>query len=57
MNAVASLAATRRPQAQQFVEALWNEPIPTGQHRCYDGMLYLLALLHCGGDFRIWAPK
>jgi oligosaccharide reducing-end xylanase len=56
MNGVASLAATR-PQAKQFIEALWNEPIPAGQHRYYDGMLYLLALLHCGGEFRIWAPK
>jgi oligosaccharide reducing-end xylanase len=56
MNAVASLAATH-PRAKQFVQALWDEPIPTGQHRYYDGMLCLLALLHCGGEFRIWAPK
>ena len=56
MNAVASLAATQ-PRARQFVEELWNAPIPTGQSRYYDGMLYLLALLHCGGEFRIWAPK
>ena len=55
MNAVASLAATR-PQAQQFVEALWNAPVPTGKWRYYDGMLELLALLHCGGEFRIWSP-
>ena len=56
MNAVASLAATQ-PRAKQFVEALWKEPIPSGQHRYYDGMLYLLALLHCGGEFRIWAAQ
>ncbi len=54
MNAVASLAATH-PRARRFVEALWNTPVPTGPHRYYDGMLYLLALLHCGGEFRIWA--
>ena len=56
MNAVASLAATH-PRAREFVEALWNTPVPTGQQRYYGGMLYLLALLHCGGEFRIWAPK
>jgi oligosaccharide reducing-end xylanase len=37
-----------------FVEALWNMPVPSGGMRYYDGMLYLLALLHCGGEFRIW---
>ena len=56
MNAVASLAATH-PRAQQFVEALWNTPVPTGQWRYYDGMLYFLALLYCGGEFRVWMPQ
>ncbi len=53
MNAVASLAATQ-PRARQFVEALWNLTIPSGRYRYYDGMLYLLGLLHCSGEFRIW---
>jgi len=56
MNAVASLAATH-PRARQFVEALWNTRPPTGQWRYYDGMLYLMALLHCSGEFRIWTPQ
>ena len=56
MNAVASLAATN-PRSQKFVEALWNTPVPTGPWRYYDGMLYLLALLHCGGEFQVWMPK
>jgi len=56
MNATASLAADH-PRAKQFVTALWNTPVPTGQYRYYDGMLYLLALLHCGGEFRVWPPK
>jgi endo-1,4-beta-D-glucanase Y len=55
MNAVASLAATH-PRARQFVEALWDLAPPSGHYRYYDGMLYLLALLHCGGEFRIWVP-
>jgi oligosaccharide reducing-end xylanase len=55
-NAVASLAATH-PRAKNFVEALWNTPIPSGQWRYYDGMLQLLGLLHCSGEFRIWTPQ
>jgi oligosaccharide reducing-end xylanase len=55
MNAVASLAATHE-RAKQFVESLWNTPIPSGRYRYYDGMLYLLGVLHCGGQFRIWSP-
>lgn len=56
MNAVASLAATQ-PRSRLFVEAFWNTPVPTGQYRYYDGMLYMMALLHCSGEFRIWQPR
>jgi len=56
MNAVASLAATHEC-AQKFVEALWNTPIPSGRYRYYDGILYLLGMLNCGGQFRIWPPQ
>jgi oligosaccharide reducing-end xylanase len=55
MNAVASLAATN-PRAKQFVEALWDAEVPSGQHRYYDGLLYLMGMLHCSGEFRIWSP-
>ena len=56
-NAVAGLASTDRARAKEFTEALWNTPIPSGQSRYYDGMLYLMSLMHCGGEFRIWGPK
>jgi oligosaccharide reducing-end xylanase len=55
-NAVASLAATH-PRAAKFVEALWKAPIPSGQYRYYDGMWYLMGLLHASGEYRIWTPK
>ena len=55
-NAVASLAATQAT-AKDFVQALWDAPVPSGQLRYYDGMLYLLSLLHCSGQFRIWTPR
>ncbi len=56
-NAVAGLAATNRKRAKAFTEALWNTPIPSGQGRYYDGMLYLMSLMHLSGEFRIWGPK
>ena len=56
-NAAAGLAATDQARAKQFTEALWNTPIPSGQGRYYDGMLYLMNFMHISGEFRIWAPK
>jgi oligosaccharide reducing-end xylanase len=56
VNAVASLAATN-PRSKEFVEALWNTPIPDGLERYYEGLLYMMALLHCSGEFRIWPPQ
>jgi len=53
MNAVASLASNH-PASNQFVQALWQQPIPTGRYRYYDGMLYLLGLLHVSGEFKAW---
>jgi oligosaccharide reducing-end xylanase len=56
-NAVASLAATN-PLAKDFVEALWDTPIPeTFDTRYYDGLLYLMSLMHCSGEYRIWKLK
>jgi oligosaccharide reducing-end xylanase len=56
-NAVAGLAATDSARAKLFAEALWKTPTPSGEGRYYDGMLYLMSLMHLGGEFRIWAPQ
>lgn len=53
MNAVATLAATHEKR-KDFIEELWNTPVPSGTYRYYDGMLYLLALLQVSGNFRIY---
>lgn len=53
VNAVASLGATN-PRARRFVEELWNLPPPDGLERYYEGLLYMMALLHCSGEFRVW---
>lgn len=54
-TAVGSLASSG-PIADAFVNELWNAPIPSGEQRYYDGMLYLMSLLHCSGNFRIIQP-
>jgi oligosaccharide reducing-end xylanase len=56
VNADASLAATNL-RAKKFVETLWNTPTPDGLERYYEGLLYMMALLHCSGEFQIWSPK
>jgi oligosaccharide reducing-end xylanase len=53
-TAVGSFAATPGPIAKAFVEALWAMPTPSGEARYYDGMLYLLSLMHCSGNYRIY---
>jgi len=55
-TAVGSLAATNGPISKAFLEELWNMPVPSGEQRYYDGMLYLMSMLHCSGNFRIIEP-
>ena len=55
-SAVASLAATQ-PVKDSFVEELWKTPIPSGHERYYDGMLYIMSLMHVSGKYRIWVPR
>jgi oligosaccharide reducing-end xylanase len=55
-TAVGSLAATPGPNAGAFVDELWKTPIPVGEQRYFDGMLYLMSMLHCSGNFRVWMP-
>ncbi len=55
MNAVAALAASTSNRTA-FVQALWDQSIPSGQWRYYDGLLYMFGLLHVSGNFRIYEP-
>ena len=55
-NAVAALASNDI-KAWDFVDDLWDTPIPSGRYRYYDGMLYFLGFLHASGNFRIYKPN
>jgi oligosaccharide reducing-end xylanase len=55
-TAVGSFAATSGPVSKAFLEELWNTSIPSGEQRYYDGLLYLMSMMHCSGNFRIILP-
>ncbi|HYQ14653.1 MAG TPA: glycosyl hydrolase family 8 [Polyangiaceae bacterium] len=53
MNSLVAFAASKE-LAEPALQALWDLPLPTGQYRYYDGMLYLFALLHASGSYRLY---
>ncbi len=53
MNAVAGLASTNSNKIY-FVKALWELSIPDDDLRYYNGTLYMMALLHVSGNFKIY---
>lgn len=56
MNSTAGLAASKQV-AWQFLEDFWNISPTTGKYRYYDGCLYMMGLLHCSGNFRVYLPN
>ena len=55
-TAVGSLAATPSAASKAFLEELWHSPVPAGEQRYYDGLLYLMSMMHCSGNFRVIMP-
>lgn len=55
MAATAALAADRAV-GEPWVRKLWDMPVPTGRFRYYSGLLTMIALLECSGNFRVYAP-
>ena len=56
MAAVAALSADPE-RGTPFVQELWDAQIPSGEWRYYDGMLYILGMLHVSGHFKIYLPQ
>jgi oligosaccharide reducing-end xylanase len=52
-TAVGAFAATPGPNSKAFLKALWDMPVPTGEQRYFDGMLQMMSLMHCSGQFRV----
>jgi len=54
----ASLAATDKERSKKFAEVLWNLDVPSSLvFRYYDGLLYMMCMLHASGQFQAIAPK
>lgn len=51
--AVGGLAAATGPVADAFLKALWETPVPAGEQRYFDGMLYMMSMMHVAGEFRV----
>jgi oligosaccharide reducing-end xylanase len=57
-NGVASLSAANEERARKFTAALWELEVPSSHtFRYYDGLLYMMCLLHASGEFRIIGPR
>ncbi|WP_457418494.1 glycosyl hydrolase family 8 [Roseateles sp. P5_E7] len=55
--AVGSLAAPPGEVSTAFLKELWETPVPTGEQRYFDGMLYIMSMMHLSGEFRVIAPR
>lgn len=56
-TAVGSLAAAESAESKAFVDALWKMQVPAGEQRYYDGMLYLMSMMHVSGEFKVIEGK
>jgi endo-1,4-beta-D-glucanase Y len=54
-NAVGSLALADA-KVWPFIDELFDTPIPSGQYRYYDGLLYMMSYMHLSGNFKIYTP-
>jgi oligosaccharide reducing-end xylanase len=52
-NGALAVASSRVNRAD-FVNAVWAMPIPTGDIRYYDGILYMVSLLVLSGEYRVY---
>jgi oligosaccharide reducing-end xylanase len=55
--AVGSLAATPGEVSKAFLKELWDLPVPAGEQRYFDGMLYLMSMMHLSGEFTVIEPR
>jgi len=54
----ASLAASDAERSKKFAEALWNLDVPSSLvFRYYDGLLYMMCMLHASGQFQVIMPQ
>ncbi len=55
--AAGGLAATPGEVSNAFLKEFWDTPMPVGEQRYFDGMLYIMNMMHLGGEFRVIEPR
>jgi oligosaccharide reducing-end xylanase len=55
--AAGGLAATPGEVSNAFLQEFWNTPMPVGEQRYFDGMLYIFNMMHLSGEFRVIEPR
>ncbi len=55
-NAVGAFALKDDNLKREYLQYLWDVAIPSGTYRYYNGMVYMLSMLHVTGNFRIFKP-
>jgi oligosaccharide reducing-end xylanase len=55
-TAVAGLAGTPGDASRAFLREVWEMPTPAGEQRYFDGMVYLMSMMHLSGEFCIIQP-
>lgn len=56
-NGVGALALKDETLKCEYLQRLWDTPIPVGTYRYYNGMVYMLSMLHVTGNFKIFKPS
>lgn len=49
-------ASSTNPEHAVFLDKLWDQPVPSGQQRYFNGMLYLLSLVVLSGNASALGP-
>jgi hypothetical protein len=49
--------ASNQSVAWDFIDDFFNQAIPSGKYRYYDGLLYFMNFLHLSGNFKIYKPE
>jgi len=53
-NGALAVAAPMNANRKAFVQAVWDQPIPTGMNRYYEGLLYLTSLVILSGQMQVY---
>ena len=53
VNGALAVAAPSNPNRTAFVQAVWDQPIPSGNNRYYEGLLYLMSMLILNGQMLV----